>query len=109
MKNKKKTRRQDRALARTAFVRGFVATGLLAFAEQDGRRFSRATMRRAIKAGVAVASATLVADFIQRDDYARSMVVLVAGAACLAITDRILADTDTAQEHTAHGQEEQVA
>lgn len=106
-KKKKKARQRDLATARTAFVRGFVATGLLAAAEQDGWRVSRKTMRRAIKAGVAVASGTLVSEALQREDPLRTMVVLVAGATCLAITDRLLKDPDHQQEQTSHVEEKE--
>lgn len=105
----KRLKRGKRTRARKAFVRGFVATGLLDSLDRTtGGSFelSRDSLRRALKGGFAVASGTLVAERLSQRDYTRSAVSLAAGAVCLAITDHYLTLSKPDHEDPEDGEEE---
>ena len=69
----------------TNFVRGFVATGLLAALQEQGRRSApsvatQAVLQQALLGGTALAAGCAAADAWQHRDY-RGLVVAVAGGA----------------------------
>ncbi len=114
MKNgKKKGKRKKRAHshAQEAFVRGFVATALLASLDTPAGTpggLTRNSMRRALMGGMAIASGTLVAEALQERKYSRSLVALAAGAAGMAIIRRYPTPHETAQGDESRGQEEEI-
>ncbi len=111
MKNGKKGKQKKRSHAQEAFVRGFVATALLAGLDTPaGARggLTRNSMRRALMGGIAVASGTLVAEALQERKYSRSLVALAAGAAGMAIIGRYPTPHETAQGDESRGQEEEI-
>lgn len=110
MKGRKRGKR-TRSAARKAFVRGFVATGLLACLDRTvggSSGLSRDSLRRALKGGFAITSGTLVAERLSQRDYTRSAVALAAGAVCLAITDHYLTLSKPDHEDRQDGKEEEV-
>lgn len=104
MKKKRRKKARNRAIAQKAFVRGFVATGLLAIADGTEKPMTRATASRAIKAGIAVAGGTLVAEGLQRRDYRLTMLALTGSAVCMKAAEHIF-ETST-QERNLNVQEE---
>lgn len=92
--------------ARTAFIRGMVATGVLAVTDAGGRSLSRAEVRRALKAGIAVAGGTMVAEALERDEPVRAMLALAGGIAAAMAVDGLLQATDREQEQESDGKEE---
>lgn len=113
MKTGKKGKRKKCAHshAQEAFVRGFVATALLASLDTPAGprgRLTRNSMRRALMGGIAVASGTLVAEALQERKYARSLVALAAGAAGMAIVGRHPTPDETVQGEESRGQEEKI-
>ena len=108
---KGKRKRQARSQAQAAFIRGFVATALLASLDRPaGVRggLSPASMRRALKGGIAIASGTLVAEALQEREYSRSLIALAAGAASMAIIGRYPTPDETAQADESGGQEKEI-
>lgn len=106
-----KRRKRARADVGKAFVRGVVATALLAGLEglPDGRRgLSRNGMRRAIKGGVAVAAGTAVAESLQERDYSGTVLALVAGAAGIVLTDRHLGPDQAREQDQDIGKEQEI-
>lgn len=107
MKGRK--RQRARSAARKAFVRGFVATGLLASVDRTqggSTRLSRDSLRRALRGGFAIASGTLVAEKLSQRDYTGSAAALAAGTVCLAITDHYLTPSKSDHEDRQDGEEE---
>lgn len=91
----KRVARMGRAPARGDvsgnFVRGFVATGLLA-ALQDGTGAARtgdarATLRSALQGGVALAAGNSAAEALQRRDYNAVLLAVAGGAAGVVAID----------------------
>lgn len=73
------------------FVRGFVATGLIA-ALQDGAggartRNARAALRSALQGGVALAAGGSAADALQRSNYNGALLAVAGGAAGVIAID----------------------
>lgn len=106
MKKKQRKRVPQAQVARMAFTRGLVATGVLAFAESGGGALSRTALRRALKSGIAVASGTLVADSLERDEPLKAVLAIAGGIVGAAATDRLLAVADQEQERVRDGKEE---
>ena len=106
----KKGKRKNRARlqAQEAFIRGFVATALLASFDTPAGARGGVAMRRALKGGMAIASGTLVAESLQERKYSRSLVALAAGAAGMAIIHRYSTAEETAQGDESRGQEEEI-
>ncbi|WP_332672926.1 hypothetical protein [Aromatoleum sp.] len=90
----KRVARIDRARRRGEmggnFVRGFVATGLLA-ALQDGGSArtgdARAALRSALQGGVALAAGSSAADALQRRNYNGALLAVAGGAAGVIAID----------------------
>ena len=108
---KGRRRKRARSQAQEAFVRGFVATALLASIDRPaGVRggLARASLRRALKGGIAIASGTLVAEALQERKYSKSLIALAAGAAGMAIVGRYPTPDETAQADESRGQEKEI-
>lgn len=103
---KKKDRKRQARLARTAFIRGMVATGILAVAESSGRPLSRKAVRRALKSGIAVAGGTVVADALERDEPVKAMLAIAGGIIAAVTVDSLFAMADQEQEREKDGKEE---
>ncbi|MTJ80320.1 MAG: hypothetical protein F8N37_04785 [Telmatospirillum sp.] len=89
---KRKTRIDDENSAASAFLRGFLATGLLcAFAGPD-RATARSVLRQAVTGGAALSVATVAARAIRHRDYGAALVGVAAGAAGIRMAERLLAD-----------------
>ncbi|MDT3672171.1 MAG: hypothetical protein ROZ37_17760 [Aromatoleum sp.] len=77
---------------RENFVRGFVATGLLA-ALQDGAAgtsrpgVARAALRSALQGGVALAAGSSAADALQKGNYNGALLAVAGGAAGVIAID----------------------
>ncbi|MCK9984863.1 MAG: hypothetical protein AzoDbin1_01335 [Azoarcus sp.] len=72
------------------FVRGFVATGLLAALQEPAGRApaaSRAVLKQALQGGTALAAGCAAADAWQRQDLRGVLVAVAGGAAGLAAID----------------------
>ncbi len=109
----KKGKRKKRAgsHAQEAFVRGFVATALLASLDRPaGARggLARNSMQRALMSGIAIASGTQVAEALQEREYSKSLVALAAGAIGIAIVGRYPTSDGTEQVNESHGQEKEI-
>lgn len=84
---------QDMASARRAFIRGSIASGLMAATEYAGQRtMTQATARRALKSGLAVASGTMVVNSLERGDLLRAALFMGGGAVCMATIEALLQD-----------------
>jgi hypothetical protein len=108
---KGKRKRQARSQAQEAFVRGFVATALLASLDRSVHAsggLARTSMWRALKGGIAIASGTLVAEALQERKYSKSLIALAAGAAGMAIVGRYPTPDETAQADESSGQEKEI-
>ena len=108
---KSKRKRKARSQTQAAFIRGFVATALLASVDRPaGVRggLARASLRRALKGGIAIASGTLVAEALQERRYARSLIAVAAGAAGIAIVGRYPTPDEPAQAGESGGQEKEI-
>lgn len=92
--------------AKAAFIRGVVATGVLAVADTRGRSLSRAAVRRALKAGIAVAGGTIVAEALERDEPLTAAMALAGGIAAAMAVDGLLQAPDREQEQENDGKEE---
>ncbi len=108
---KGKRKKRARSHAQEAFIRGFIATALLA--RVDGPAGARGVlagtnMRRAFMGGIAIASGTLVAEALQERKYSKSLIALAAGAAGMAIVGRYPAPDKSAQVDESRGQEEEI-
>lgn len=104
---KGKRKKRARSQAQQAFVRGFVASALLASLDRPGGalgRVDRNNMRRALRGGIAVASGSVVAEALQERKYSRSVVALAAGAASMAIIGRY----STPESDESRGKKEEV-
>ena len=120
MKKRRRKRAEAEAAARArgaravqaAFLRGFVATALLAAVDNGGGRgaaggLSTEALRRALRTGVAVAAGTFVAGALQERRLVPAAVVLAAGAAGLALVGQGPASVgDAASEEARGGGEE---
>ena len=110
---KDKRRKRSRSKTQEAFVRGFVATALLASADSsvgpEGGR-TRGGLRRALMGGMAIASGTAVAEALQEKRYSTVLVALAAGAAGMAIISRqpILDEASQVDENRVQEEKEQV-
>lgn len=94
---------QDIATAKKAFIRGCVTSGMFAFTESTSKQaLTRATVHRALKAGLGVASGTLVANALERGDLLRSTVFIAGGATCMAVVDELLAGDGPGHSDTAN-------
>ena len=107
----KKGKRQKPSRSRTkdAFVRGFVATALLASVDSSaGPRTgpTRGGMRRALMGGMAVATGTAVSEALQEQRYSKVLVALATGGAGMAIIGRHPILDEAAQVDENRGQEE---
>lgn len=87
----RKHRLRARADVRGNFVRGFVATGLLAALQEGGGASravdARATLRQALRGGAALAAGSSAADALRRDDYSRALLAVAGGAAGIVAID----------------------
>lgn len=99
MAKKSKNKTPKRAATRSAFVRGFVATGLVVAVEGG---LTCDSMSRALKGGIAVAIGTLVADSIERNAPAQGALALACGVICLAAVNGGTSDKETKEVET-HG------
>lgn len=106
--NKAKRKKRARSQAQEAFVRGFVATALLASFDRPAGARGGLPMRRALKGGIAIASGTLAAEALQRRKFSRSLVALAAGVAGMAIVGRYRTSDETAQVDESRGQEKEI-
>ncbi len=109
--NKGKRKKRVRRQAQEAFVRGFVATALIANLDRPagaGGGLARDSMRRALMGGIAIASGTVVAEALQEREYARSLMALAAGAVGMAIVGRRPASDETAQVDHSRVEEEEI-
>lgn len=76
---------------------------MFAFTESTRKQaLTRVTVHRALKAGLGVASGTLVANALERGDLLRSTLFIASGATCMAIVDELLADERGKQSDTAN-------
>lgn len=74
------------------FVRGFVATGLLAALQEPVGRATpagRAVLKQALQGGTALAAGCAAADAWQRQDFRGVLVAVAGGAAGLAAIDYV--------------------
>lgn len=109
MKMAKTGRRRARRDMGASFVRGFVATGLLAAvqdraARKGGRRERRRLLRLALQGGTALAAGGAAADALQSRDWSRALTAVAAGGLGMLALERVLQDK-TDQEN-GNGQEE---
>jgi len=75
------------------FVRGFVATGLLAALQKEAGAApadTRATLRRALQGGAALAAGCSAADAWQRGNYSGAVVAAASGAAGVVAIDYLM-------------------
>lgn len=100
-----KRRKRRQSVVWRAFIRGFVATGLLDRAEAGSSRLPRDSLRRALKGGLAIASGTLVSEKLSQREYTRSAAALVAGSMCVALADRFLTRSKSDHEDGQNGEE----
>lgn len=96
MKKPKKPRRA-RAMAevRDNFARGFVAAGLLAAFQNDGkqlpaRRGARRVLKMALQGGAALSAGAAAADALRRNTPFRALGVIAAGSLALVLAERLL-------------------
>lgn len=92
----------------TGFVRGFVATGLLAAvqdraARRGGRGEPRRALRLALQGGTAMAAGTVAADALQARDWPLAATAMAAGGLGMLAIERFL-QGETSKE-TIDGQE----
>ena len=107
---KGKRKKRARSRGQDAFVRGLVATALLATVDRRagaGRGLARKGLQRALKGGMAVASGTLVAEALRERNFSRSLLFLAAGAAGMLIVDRYPTSDETAEGGKSSGQEQE--
>ncbi len=81
-----------RSELRDNFVRGFVATGLLAALQDEAAGTSRtgdarAALRSALRGGVALAAGSSAADALQRRNYNEALLAVAGGAAGVVAID----------------------
>lgn len=90
----------------SGFVRGFIATGLLA-AVTPGGLFARRTLRMAMQGGVAMAAGIAGANALMRGDYVGVLRATTAGAAGLLSIDYALREStkDRSDKEKTHEQE----
>lgn len=100
-----KRQKRTQSAAWKAFVRGFVATGLMDRAEAGSSRLLRDSLRRALKGGFAVASGTLVSEGLSKRDYTGSAAAMAAGTVCLALVDHYLTRSTSDREDWQNGKE----
>ena len=106
---KDKRRKRSRSKTEDAFVRGFVATALLASVDSSaGPQSGRAGggLRRALMGGMAIASGTAVAEALQEKKYSKVLVALATGATGMAIVGHFPDFHEATQVDENHGQEE---
>lgn len=100
----KRGRRATRTLGRD-FVRGFVATGLLAAVQDraarhgshDSRAEAQRVLRLALQGGAALAAGTEAATALQQRDWTRAMTVTAVGALGVLAIERLMT-TETFRE-----------
>lgn len=83
-------RARRRGEVRENFVRGFVATGLLAALQEGGAPRTvdaRAALRSALQGGVALAAGSSAADALQRRNYNGAVLAVASGAAGMVAID----------------------
>lgn len=79
----------------TNFVRGFVATGLLAALPADAagkssRKDRKVLLRQALQGGIALAAGSSAAGALQRRDYSAALAAVTGGAVGLIAVDYLL-------------------
>ncbi len=96
MKMPKKLRRA-RAMAevRDNFARGFVATGLLAAFQNDGKRMPsqpavRRVLKMALQGGAALSAGAAAAEALRRNAPFRALGVITAGSLALVLAEHLL-------------------
>lgn len=77
------------------FVRGFVATGLLAAlpsgaASATAPKAGKAILRQALQGGIALAAGGTAAGALQRRDYRTALMAVTGGAAAVVAVDYLL-------------------
>lgn len=95
-RDKRRGRRQRRSELSGQFVRGFVATGLLAALEARRAHTAlapRPLLRQALHGGVALAAGAAAADALERGRYAGALLSVAAGAAAMTGVECALAPT----------------
>lgn len=108
---KGKQKKRVRSHGQEAFVRGFVATALLASVDRTagaGGGLPRNGLQRAFKGGIAVACGTLAAEALRERMFSKSLLAVVAGAACMMILDRYPTPDKAAQGDEGSGQEKEI-
>lgn len=90
--------RSGNSLAATFFLRGFVATGLLAALHEqqhcaDGAvaLSGRRILRQAVQGGMALAAGAVTTDAVQRREYRLAITAVAAGAVGLLVAEHLLA------------------
>ncbi|MDR0635396.1 MAG: hypothetical protein LBF91_10525 [Azoarcus sp.] len=82
------------------FVRGALASGIVAsVARGGGPRLDRATVRAALQGGAVLAAATLASDALQRRRYLRAALATAGALACVHVLQRLLPE-ETAPRRT---------
>lgn len=104
MKTRRHKRSRPARAAQAAFVRGAVASGIVAVAEARGGGLSRAQIARMLKAGIAIAGGVAVADALEREAPAEAVLALAGGIIGAVAVDRLLQAVE--QESEGDGQEE---
>lgn len=81
--------------ASDAFVKGFVATGLLASIQnQPGRPvLDKQAVRRALQGGAALAAGTVAAQAWQRQDLGRAVLAVALGTASVMVLEQLMKET----------------
>ncbi len=102
-----KRRKKTKSPVWKAFVRGFVATGLIVRAEASSSRSLRDSLRRALKGGFAVATGTFVSEGLLKRDHTGSAMALAAGSVCLALVDHYLTSSTSDRKDWQNGKEDE--
>lgn len=91
------------------FVRGFVATGLLAALQREvgvAVPDKRTTLRRALQGGTALAAGCSAADAWQRGNYGGALVAAASGAAGVVAIDYLMRDAARSDKGGGNGGKE---
>lgn len=103
--------KRGRSKAAAAFVRGFVATGLLVGLGQAGTArpcpASRTVLRKALQGGVAIAAGSVAARALSRRRYATVLAATAAGAIGILASGALLAATPQQEKETDLGEEKE--
>ena len=79
------------------FMRGFIATGVLAAVQRRPQRpvLDQRTLRIALQGGAALAAGTAAVQAWQRRDTARALAVAVVGALGVVAAERLLSESSS--------------